>query len=77
VLVETKSPGSGGAADRALRELGLRPVRISKYCVAVALLHPGIRANPWHRTLRRYFGASSDRIRVPEPGSTEMLVHAS
>jgi VTC domain len=59
VLVETKSPDSS-AADRALRELGLRPVQISKYCVAVALLHPGIRANPWHRTMRRYFSASID-----------------
>jgi hypothetical protein len=30
-------------------------VEMSKYCVAVALLHPGIRRNPWHRTLQRYF----------------------
>jgi len=55
VLVETKSPGPRSDADDALRGLGLRPVQMSKYCVAVALLHPGIRANPWHRTLRRYF----------------------
>ncbi len=57
VLVETKSPDSSGA-DRALWKLGLRPVRLNKYCVAVALLHSGIRANSWHRTLRRYFAAS-------------------
>jgi VTC domain len=55
VLVESKGPAAGGAADRALRALGVRPVGISKYCVAVALLNPGLRANPWHRTLRRYF----------------------
>ena len=55
VLVETKLPGRHGDADIALRSLGLRPVEMSKYCVAVALLHPGIRRNPWHRTLQRYF----------------------
>jgi hypothetical protein len=67
MLVETKSPASGGdAADRALRALGLRPVPISKYCVAVALLHPELRANPWHRTLRRYF-----------PDTTHVLAPAS
>jgi hypothetical protein len=76
VLVESKSPEVGGAADRALRELGLRPVRMSKFCIAVALLHPGIRANPWHRTLRRYFGAGTDRVRVPEPRPAELPVHA-
>jgi hypothetical protein len=77
VLVESKSPEVGGAADRALRGLGLRPGRMSKYCVAVALLHPGIRANPWHRTLRRYFGtAGLDRVRAPELPAAELLVHA-
>lgn len=55
VLVESKSLGADSAADRALRGLGLRPVQISKYCVAVALLYPDVRSNPWHRTLRRYF----------------------
>jgi VTC domain len=55
VLVETKRQGPIGEADAALRGLGLRPIELSKYCVAVALLHPGIRANPWHRTLQRYF----------------------
>jgi hypothetical protein len=77
VLVESKSPEVGSGADRALRGLGLRPLRISKFCIAVALLHPGIRANPWHRTLRRYFAATTDRIRVPEPRPAELLVHAS
>ncbi len=28
---------------------------MSKYCVAVALLFPAVRSNPWHRTLRHYF----------------------
>ena len=57
VLVESKSGGQGGsAADRILRDLGVRPVSVSKYCVAVAALHPELPSNPWHQTLRRYFG---------------------
>ena len=56
VLVESKSGGQGGsAADRILRDLGVRPVSVSKYCVAVAALHPELPSNPWHQTLRRYF----------------------
>ena len=71
VLVETKRPGPHGDADIALRSLGLRPVQMSKYCVAVALLHPGIRRNPWQRTLRRYFADAtlSAPSRDPNPGS--------
>jgi hypothetical protein len=67
VLVELKSPAPRGDADTALRSLGLRPVQLSKYCVAVALLHPGIRANPWHRTLRRYFPDALQHPPIPEP----------
>ncbi len=56
VLVESKSGGQGGSvADRILRELGVRPASVSKYCVAVAALHPELPSNPWHQTLRRYF----------------------
>lgn len=50
-----------------MRGLELRPLPMSKYCLAVALLHPGIRANPWHRTRRRYFPAGTDRHRRPVP----------
>jgi hypothetical protein len=59
VLVETKRHGPHGDADSALRSLGLRPIEMSKYCLAVALLHPGIRHNPWHRTLQRYFAGAT------------------
>jgi hypothetical protein len=55
VLVESKAAGQGGAPDRILRELGVRPASVSKYCVAVAALHPEVPSNPWHQTLRRYF----------------------
>lgn len=55
VLVESKAGSSGSVADRMLREMGVRPVRVSKYCVGVAGLHPEMPSNPWHSTLRRYF----------------------
>jgi hypothetical protein len=56
VLVESKSSGPGSAPDRILRELGVRPASVSKYCVGVAALHPELPSNPWHQTLQRYFG---------------------
>jgi hypothetical protein len=75
VLVETRLPGRHGDADIALRSLGLRPVEMSKYCVAVAVLHPGIRRNPWHRTLQRYFADATQGTpgREPNPGSLGLL----
>ena len=56
VLVESKSAGQGGGPEEILRRLGVRPTSVSKYCVGVAALHPQLPSNPWHRTLRRYFG---------------------
>jgi len=58
VLIETKTQGPAGAADKLLRAYGHRPISISKYCLGVALLNPELRANPWHRTMRRYFGCT-------------------
>jgi VTC domain len=55
VLVESKSAGRSSAADRILRDLGVRPAAVSKYAVGVAALHPELPSNPWHQTLRRYF----------------------
>jgi hypothetical protein len=55
VLVESKSSGRASAPDRILRDLGVRPASVSKYCVAVAALHPELPSNPWRQTLRRYF----------------------
>ncbi len=55
VLVESKSSAGGGAPDRILRDVGVRPATVSKYCVGVAALHPELPSNPWHQTLRRYF----------------------
>lgn len=56
VLIETKSSGGPTAADRWLWSAGHRPVRVSKYCVGLALARPGLPSNKWHRTIRRHFG---------------------
>ena len=55
VLVESKSAGRGSAPDRILREVGVRPASVSKYCVGVAALNPELPSNPWRQTLRRHF----------------------
>lgn len=55
VLVETKSEGAAGPLDRWLWGHGVRPEAMSKYCLGVAMLYPEVRANPWHRILRRHF----------------------
>jgi hypothetical protein len=57
LIVETKTDGSAGSFDRWLWRHGVRPERISKYSTAIAVLHPGLPANRWHRTLSRHFGA--------------------
>lgn len=59
VLVESKSTAADAPADRLLRRLGVRPLPLSKYCLAVAVLYPQVTANPWHRPLRRLFAGSS------------------
>lgn len=58
VLIETKA-ADARALCTPFRSLGIRPVPLSKYCLAVAMLADGVPTNPWHRTLRRYFGWSS------------------
>lgn len=56
VLVESKTVGGAGRVDAVLWRLGHRPVSLSKYCAGLALLHPGLPANRWNRTLRHRFG---------------------
>jgi hypothetical protein len=68
VLVESKSSGRGSAPDEILRRLGVRPASISKYCVGVAALHPELPSNPWHHTLRRYFGPLAVTARAAQSG---------
>ncbi|RBQ21854.1 molecular chaperone [Spongiactinospora rosea] len=52
-LVESKSESGDAAPDRALRAMGVRPVSVSKYCMAVALLRDTA-AGRWRRVLRDY-----------------------
>lgn len=52
VVVETKTATGAGAADRLLRRLGARPIRISKYVVATATAEER-RANDFRRAIRR------------------------
>jgi len=56
VLLESKSANGAAVADRILRELGVRPVSVSKYCLGVAALY-GTAANRWQPVLRRYLPA--------------------
>jgi hypothetical protein len=55
-LIESKRLSGRDPIDALLGALGARPVRISKYCLGVALLNPETAANPWSRLLRRQFG---------------------
>jgi hypothetical protein len=56
VIVETKSTGAATRADKWLWGHGIRPVRISKFGVGMALFDPRLPANRWNRVLRRHFG---------------------
>lgn len=80
VLLESKSAGGTGLADRVLKALRVRPASLSKYCIGTALLRPYLAANPWNQVLRRDFGwarhqaagrmAEDEDVagRCPEPG---------
>ncbi|MBG6084953.1 polyphosphate polymerase domain-containing protein [Zhihengliuella flava] len=54
VILETKSAGAAGPLDRLLWRAGIRPVRISKFATGLAVLHPHLPANRWHRTLTQH-----------------------
>lgn len=55
VLVEVKSASPETAIDRELAFLGVTPVSISKYCVGIALLNPGVPSEPWAELLEAHF----------------------
>ena len=52
-VVETKSARRRGPATAAMASLGLRPDRVSKYCLGIAAAHDRVRGNPWLPVLRR------------------------
>ena len=51
-VVESKSDVRHPAAEVALRRIGARTERISKYCLGVAALNPGLPSNRWRRAQR-------------------------
>lgn len=53
VIIETKAEAHRSPVDGILASLGHRPVRISKYATGMAVTHPELPANPWHRLLTR------------------------
>jgi len=56
VIVESKSPRGVALADRALRDLGVRPVEAcSKYCLGIGMTRPELPANRFRRLLSRWF----------------------
>lgn len=66
LVVETKSADRRpGGVDRALWQVGIRPIRLSKYALGVATMHPGLPANRWHRALTRY--VRTDAMSIPHP----------
>ncbi|PYG02179.1 VTC domain-containing protein [Georgenia satyanarayanai] len=52
-VVETKTASTASAVDRLLWAHGHRPTAVSKFATGLALLHPDLPANRWHRTVRR------------------------
>lgn len=60
IIVETKTADGGGSVGRALAQMGVRPVSMSKYCIGTALVHPELAANKWNQLLRNHFGWSRD-----------------
>ena len=54
VIVEIKSASGSSPFDRWLWSQGHRPEAFSKYCTALAVLHPELPSNRWHRTIRRH-----------------------
>jgi hypothetical protein len=54
IIIETKSPGAAGIADRALWAAGARPTAFSKFAIGTAGLDPNLPSNKWHRTITRH-----------------------
>ena len=62
-VVETKTGSTPSAVDRLLWAAGHRPVRLSKYGVGLAALHPELPRLKWHRTLQRHFAPTRQEAR--------------
>jgi hypothetical protein len=58
IILETKSAGQPSQLDRNLWRAGIRPGKISKYGVGIALLNPATPRNKWNRTIKMAFKGS-------------------
>lgn len=58
IILETKSAGQPSHLDRTLWRAGIRPGKVSKYGVGIALLNPATPRNKWNRTIRMAFKGS-------------------
>lgn len=58
IVVETKSNGKPSPADRWLWSHGVRPLKVSKFGIGLALTHPELPSNRWHRAMRRNWSVS-------------------
>ncbi|MGO3152383.1 MAG: polyphosphate polymerase domain-containing protein [Galactobacter sp.] len=67
VVVETKSASAPSALDRALWRRGHRPSGISKFGVGLAVLHPELPHNKWHRVLNGPFSRLRPARADPSP----------
>jgi hypothetical protein len=56
VVVETKTGSTPSPVDRLLWSYGHRPVRMSKFGVGMAALHPDLPRLKWHRVLHHHLG---------------------
>jgi hypothetical protein len=59
VVVETKTRGPAASLDHALWQIGVRPVAMSKFAVAMATTHRDLPANKWARVIRHHFAGSA------------------
>ncbi|MDO4606671.1 MAG: hypothetical protein Q4B12_05070 [Bowdeniella nasicola] len=54
VLIEAKTAGDRDPVIDHLRCLGVRPVKMSKYCAGVGMLKPRVASNPWRPVIKRH-----------------------
>ncbi len=61
-IIETKTAGPPSPMDQLLWQSGHRPVKVSKYGIGLALMHPYLPAAKWNRILRHHFGWQPESI---------------
>lgn len=59
IVVETKSDGRPSPTDRWLWRHGVRPVKLSKFGIGLALINPGLPSNRWHRAMQHAWRVES------------------